>query len=105
MIRTGTLCHTERASLRALAASWARLAENVGLGASVERVYVSFLASTPHAANMLGDFTHVGIGARRDTNGKLFVTVIFAHAPTSGEPRATDPGAPPAPAQPHRLPD
>jgi uncharacterized protein YkwD len=89
MARAGGLFHTENASLQAITPSWTRLAENVGMGASVERIHATFLASPSHAANLLGDFNCVGVGAGRDPEGRLFVTVIFAKIPSEPVVQAT----------------
>jgi uncharacterized protein YkwD len=57
--------------------SWERIAENVAYGASVDSVHDTLMGSTPHRANALGDFSHVGVGATRDASGRLWVTFNF----------------------------
>lgn len=56
---------------------WERIAENVAYGASVTAVHGALMTSTLHRANALGDFSHVGVGATRDANGRLWVTFNF----------------------------
>lgn len=56
---------------------WERLAENVAYGASETAVHDALMQSTLHRANALGDFSHVGVGAARDTEGRLWVTYNF----------------------------
>lgn len=57
--------------------SWRILGENVGVGPSVKSLYVAFMNSPPHRANILDRrFRNVGVGiAVRD--GRTWVTVIF----------------------------
>lgn len=81
MAVAGGLFHTDNVRLQAVTPWWTRLAENVGMGRTVERIHATFLASPSHAANMLGDFNCVGVGAGRDSDDRLFVTVIFAKIP------------------------
>jgi uncharacterized protein YkwD len=75
--------------------NWQRTAENVASGYSVDAVHAWLMASPGHRANMLGDFTHVGIGSMRDVAGRLWVTFNFVAAPgLDGTTRVawTDPG-------------
>ena len=82
MAIAGGLFHTEGPRLQEVTPWWTRLAENVGMGPTAERIHATFLASPSHAANMLGDFNYVGVGAGRDSDDRLFVTVIFARIPS-----------------------
>ena len=59
---------------------WLALGENVGVGPSVNSIHTSFMNSSGHRSNILGDFTHVGIGAVRESDNKLWVTVVFMKA-------------------------
>lgn len=88
MAIAGSLFHTEGARLQEVTPWWTRLAENVGMGPSVERIHATFLASPPHAANMLGDFNYLGVGAGRDSDDTFFVTLIFARIPSERVIRA-----------------
>jgi hypothetical protein len=66
---------------------WTRLAENVGTGSHtggdhdhlVQPLQHPFMASPPHRANVLGDYTQVGVGVTH-RNGSVWVTVNFIHA-------------------------
>lgn len=63
---------------------WSRLGENVGVGGTVETLHRAFMNSPGHKANVLGDYTHVGIGAQRDDDQKLWVTLVFMKATVAG---------------------
>jgi uncharacterized protein YkwD len=52
--------------------------ENVAFGyASGESVMEGWLNSPGHKANIEGDFTHVGISAIKDENGRYYYTQLF----------------------------
>lgn len=57
---------------------WSSVGENVGTGSSVSAVFNALKASSGHSANMLGDFTHMGIGVYRDGSGQLWTAHVFA---------------------------
>jgi uncharacterized protein YkwD len=67
---------------------WTRVGENVGTsiktGAGtaelVARLHDAFVASPPHHANILGDYSQVGVGVVVTDAGKMWVTVNFAKA-------------------------
>jgi len=52
--------------------------ENVGYGYTPATLETAFMASAPHRANILGQYTQVGVGAATGSNGMLWVTVDFA---------------------------
>ena len=60
---------------------WRRVAENVACGQSVESLHRSLMASSGHRANIVGDFTHVGVGVGFDADGDMWVTQNFAQYP------------------------
>jgi len=62
--------------------AWTAIGENVGVGANGAALYSSFMSSTPHRANILGDFNRVGVGAAWDTSGSLWVSVVFIKGPS-----------------------
>ena len=68
---------------------WVSLGENVGVGPSVNSIHSSFMGSSGHRSNILGDFTHIGIGAVRESENKLWVTVIFMKASGGGTTTST----------------
>ena len=67
-------------NLAGVTTGWLRLGENVGVGPTVRSIHNAFMQSPPHRGNILGDFTHVGIGAVRASEDKLWVTVVFMKA-------------------------
>lgn len=64
-------------------AGWTRIGENVAYTyvtpgvASANHVMQMWQNSAPHRGNMLGDYTHMGIGVA-ERNGATYVTVNFA---------------------------
>ena len=56
---------------------WRSLGENVACGGSVKELSNAFLNSPLHRANILGDFTSIGIGVT-GKRAALWVTQIFA---------------------------
>jgi uncharacterized protein YkwD len=57
--------------------SWRILGENVGVGSSTRQVFVAFMNSAPHRANILDRrFRTMGVGVVV-RNGRTWVTVIF----------------------------
>ena len=75
MADRGDLSHS---NLGSLLGSWSSVGENVGVGGSVEVVFDALVGSAGHRANMLGDFTHLGVGAWRDSSGRLWTAHVFA---------------------------
>ena len=66
---------------------WSHVGENVGVGPSVSSIQRAFMASSPHRANILNsDYTQVGIGTARGSDGKLYVDELFRR-PTHAAPR------------------
>jgi hypothetical protein len=77
MIAAGEIYHSSSGELQSAAGSgWSKLGENVGRGGSVSSLHQAFLDSSAHKANILGDYTHVGIGTDTES-GVLYVTVVF----------------------------
>jgi uncharacterized protein YkwD len=56
--------------------NWQGWGENVGVGPTPQSTEAAFMASPPHRANILGNFTHVGVGVVV-TDGKIWVTERF----------------------------
>lgn len=73
---------------------WERLGENVGFtvksGAAseelVERLHTAFMESEGHRANVLGAWTHVGVGVVTTPENTMWVTIDFADYPEGGAP-------------------
>lgn len=64
---------------------WQRAGENVGYGPEVQRLHDMFVASPSHYRNIVGDFTHVGVGVVYKGN-RIYVTFRFAKSPSSSPP-------------------
>ncbi len=78
MIEAGGIFHST--NLSSVTGVWQALGENVGVGADANSLHDAFMASSGHRANILGDYNYVGIGAKFDDGGLLWVTVIFMRA-------------------------
>lgn len=89
-------------NLGSVTTGWVSLGENVGVGPSVSSIHSAFMNSPPHRGNVLGDFTHVGIGAVSESENRLWITVVFmkasgtAPATTTTTPPTATTGSPPA---------
>lgn len=57
---------------------WNSAGETVGKGGSVSSLFDAFKSSGGHRAIILGNFTHVGIGAWVDGNGTIWTAHLFA---------------------------
>ncbi|MBX3284126.1 MAG: DUF4214 domain-containing protein [Actinobacteria bacterium] len=58
---------------------WCHVGENVGYGPSIEWIMGEFMKSPIHRANLLGNWTHVGVGvAKRGSH--FYITQIFLRA-------------------------
>lgn len=56
--------------------NWRRLAQNTGRGARCKRLFRSFMRSSSHRSNILGQWRHVGVGTQR-SGGRLYVQQLF----------------------------
>lgn len=56
---------------------WWGAAENVAYGYRVDTVTPAWIKSPGHRANILGNYTHIGIGIARADNGQLYYTQNF----------------------------
>lgn len=100
MAATDSIWHTK--NLGGVVSGWSRIGENVGRGPSVNSLHRAFMNSSGHKANILGDFTHAGVGTFVTEAGMMYVTVVFMKskdaAPattTTTAPAATTTTAPP----------
>jgi uncharacterized protein YkwD len=75
MADNGSISHS---NIGSLLGDWSSVGENVGVGSSVGAIFDSLVGSAPHKSNMLGDFTHFGIGVYQDAAGTLWTTHVFA---------------------------
>jgi len=78
MAFTGTLAEDPNtmAAIASYQPNWRAVGENVGVGATPQSIEAAFMASPPHRANILGNYTHVGVGVVL-ANGRLWVTERF----------------------------
>jgi uncharacterized protein YkwD len=53
-------------------------AENIAVGYTPESVVGGWIASSGHRANLLGNYTHIGIGYVRSAGGRAYFTQDFA---------------------------
>lgn len=81
-----TICHSSNAQLiAAVGSGWTDLGENVGRGGSVDAIHTAFMNSDGHKANILGNYTMVGIGTVV-SDGTIYVTVVFVNYGSSSTP-------------------
>lgn len=71
----GGLSHS---NIGSLLPPWSAVGENVATGGSVRGMFDALVGSSGHRQNMLGDFTHFGIGVWRDADGTLWTAHVFA---------------------------
>ena len=70
----GGLSHS---NIGSLIPPWSSVGENVAMGGSVGAMFDALVGSSGHRQNMLGDFTHFGVGVWRDANGTLWTAHVF----------------------------
>lgn len=54
-----------------------KLGENVAKNTTAAKAFNAWLLSPGHHANIVGDYTHTGIGAVKSANGSWYFTQIF----------------------------
>jgi uncharacterized protein YkwD len=74
MAERGDLSHSD---LGRFIPPWSAAAENVGTGGSVSSLFDALTASSGHRTNMLGGYTHFGIGVWVDGSGSLWTAHVF----------------------------
>ena len=70
---------------------WIRVGENVGQGYTKDTIVAAWMASPGHKANILGDFTHIGIGYWVDDAGRGWFTQDFGKYDTPALSMITNP--------------
>ena len=78
-VAKGTIFHTSNLA-GVVDGGWSSLGENVGMGPSMSLLHKAFMDSPGHRANILGDWSHIGISVKSADSGQLFITVIFMKA-------------------------
>ena len=76
MADQGSLSHS---NLGRLLPPWSAAAENVGSGGSASDLFGALAGSSGHRSNMLGDYTHLGVGAWVDGSGTIWTVHLFTH--------------------------
>ena len=66
----------EQQDLGSKITNWRTLGQNTGLGGKCRSLFRAFMNSAPHAANVLGDYKYLGVGAKW-RNNRLYVQQIF----------------------------
>lgn len=74
MAANGGLSHS---NLSRFLPPWSSVAENVAVGGSVSSIFGGLTASSGHNANMLGGYTHLGVGVWVDSAGSIWTTHVF----------------------------
>ncbi len=72
---TGKLAHS---NIGRLVPPWSAVAENLAAGGSVDSVFSLLAGSGGHLDNMLGDYTHAGVGVWVDSSGQIWTVHLFA---------------------------
>jgi hypothetical protein len=97
MMQSGDLHHNP--NLAHVTSGWEALAENVGVGRSVDRLHELFMESDGHRKNILGNYNYVGVGVKVESDTKMWVTVVFMRGPADlldpPPPTTTAPPSPP----------
>jgi uncharacterized protein YkwD len=75
----GTLVHDRlwASELSAINPVWQAEGENIGVGPTPQSIWAAFMGSPEHLANILGNYTHMGVGAFIDGTGRIWVTQRF----------------------------
>lgn len=81
-VQQGKIFHTADLS-SIIDGGWSSIGENVGVGPSVSSLHNAFMNSPGHRDNVLGDYSHVGISAKTDSYGQIYITIIFMKATRS----------------------
>lgn len=92
MMLSDTLYHNP--DLRNVTTGWQSLGENVGYGYDVGLLHDAFMASPGHRSNILGNYNYVGIGTSIESDGTIWVTVVFMLGPDGLSSEVPDPIGP-----------
>jgi uncharacterized protein YkwD len=100
----GAMSHNPDYSTQ-IPAGWQRAGENVGKGYTYTQIVDAWAASPSHYANLVNDYTSVGVGYF-EQDGRRYWSQVFAKYPGTVQPAPTPQPAPaqPAPAPPANTP-
>ncbi len=87
MMNAGGISHNP--NLASVTSGWEALGENVGVGPTVDVLHTAFMNSAGHRQNIMGDFTHVGVGVVQANENQMWVTVIFMRKIGAAAPATT----------------
>ncbi|HUP84850.1 MAG TPA: CAP domain-containing protein [Acidimicrobiales bacterium] len=88
MAAAGRLYHsTNLGATVSSVVAWQGVGENVGVGASLSDVNAMFMQSSVHRANILGNYNLAGVGTATGSDGRVWVTQVFARV--ASIPRTT----------------
>jgi uncharacterized protein YkwD len=98
----GAMSHNPNYSTQ-IPPGWQRAGENVGKGYTYTQIVPAWKASSSHYANLVNDYTSVGVGYY-EQDGRRYWSQVFAKYPGVAQPAQPAPAQPaptqPAPAQP-----
>ena len=100
--KNGKMSHNPSYSTQ-IPAGWQRAGENVASGYTYDKVVAAWKASPSHYANMVHDYTSVGIGFY-EADGKRYWSVVFAKYPGTAVPARPAPTPTPTPTPPDTAP-
>ena len=75
MLASGDIYHSS--DLKGFTTGWQTIGENVGYGPNVDKLHAAFMQSPTHRANIMGDYDRVGAASEVDSEGRIYVTVLF----------------------------
>ena len=95
--KNGAMSHNPNYSTQ-IPSGWQRAGENVASGYTYDRVVPAWVASPSHYANLVNDYTSIGIGFY-EADGRRYWSQVFAKYPGTAVPlRPTSPTPAPTPA-------
>ena len=89
-VDAGAMSHNPSFSSQ-IPAGWSRAGENAATGYSYTTVVAAWRASAGHYANLIGDYTDIGIGISFASNGTAYYTQNFAKYSSSAQAAARAP--------------
>ena len=75
--KMGENASLDHSNFGSLLGPWSSVGENIAVGDSVGAMFSGLAGSSGHLGNMIGDFTHLGVGVWEDADGRLWTTHVF----------------------------